>query len=258
VKEFPVSLDTLITFVRTIHPEGGALEALSDAVRVSGRVEEQADALIGHFVDQARRSGSSWSQIGESMGVSKQAAQQRFVARPGGMAPGQRMFERFAPRARNALVMARRLAAEDDSATETEPRHLVGGLLSEPDGIACLAVAALGVEVADVYRVLSLPPLPRRLADAASPADVQADLPGAAFGTEAKETIANALDVALHYRHNYIGTEHLILAAAAQGPAAGPLEAAGLELERLRAEVERQIETVRASARSGDNAQRET
>ena len=79
--EFPVSLDTLITFVRAIQPEGDPLEHLSDAVRVSGRVEDKADSLIGYFVDEARRSGASWSQIGESMGVSKQAVQKRFVAR---------------------------------------------------------------------------------------------------------------------------------------------------------------------------------
>ena len=30
-------------------------------------------------MDQARRSGASWSQIGAAMGVTKQAAQKRFV-----------------------------------------------------------------------------------------------------------------------------------------------------------------------------------
>ena len=39
-----------------------------------------ADHLIGHFVDQARRSGASWTDIGRSMGVTRQAAQKRFVA----------------------------------------------------------------------------------------------------------------------------------------------------------------------------------
>ena len=38
-----------------------------------------AARLVGHFVDQARRSGASWTEIGRSMGVTKQAAQQRSV-----------------------------------------------------------------------------------------------------------------------------------------------------------------------------------
>ncbi len=77
----PVSLDTLITYVKAQRLAGSPLDNLSDAVTVSAQLSDQADSLIGHFVDQARRSGASWSQIGASMGVSKQAAQQRFVPR---------------------------------------------------------------------------------------------------------------------------------------------------------------------------------
>ena len=76
---FPVPLDNLISYVKGLHPDGGPLENVSDAFTVSTQLDEQADALIGYFVDQARRSGLSWSQIGGAMGVSKQAAQKRFV-----------------------------------------------------------------------------------------------------------------------------------------------------------------------------------
>ncbi len=37
------------------------------------------DALIGHFVERARLAGHTWSQVGERLGVTKQAAHQRFV-----------------------------------------------------------------------------------------------------------------------------------------------------------------------------------
>lgn len=77
--EFPVPLDNLISYVKALHPAGGPLENVSDAFAVSTQMDEQSDALIGYFVDQARRSGLSWSQIGGAMGVSKQAAQKRFV-----------------------------------------------------------------------------------------------------------------------------------------------------------------------------------
>src|SRR5437016_4683723 len=99
--DFPVSLDSLISFVKTLQPDGGPLENLADAMTVSARLDEQSDALIGYFVDQARRSGASWSQIGTCMGVSKQAAQQRFVSR-GESAE----FSRFTQRSRNALAAA--------------------------------------------------------------------------------------------------------------------------------------------------------
>ena len=80
--EFPVPLDNLIAYVKTLHPEGGPLDNVTDAFTVSEQLDEQSDALLGYFVDQARRSGLSWSQIGAAMGVTKQAAQKRFVPTP--------------------------------------------------------------------------------------------------------------------------------------------------------------------------------
>ena len=242
MNEFPVSLDTLITFVRAIRPSGDALDALSDAMRVSGRIEDQSDALIGYFVDQARRAGASWSQIGESMGVSKQAAQQRHVSRSGELTTGGRLFERFAPRARNALVVSRQLAADDDQATETEPRHIVGALLSEPDSVAARAVHAIGISDETAFAALRLPPIVQLKADA-SPEQNRS----VAFGTDAKKLIARSLDIALHYVHNYIGTEHLLLSAATDGPAKAELEALGLSSEQLRPAIENLLDAAQAA-----------
>jgi hypothetical protein len=45
---------------------------------------------------QLRRSGASWTDIGRSMGVTKQAAQQRFVPRELPLDP-QQGFSRFTP-----------------------------------------------------------------------------------------------------------------------------------------------------------------
>src|SRR6478752_1017166 len=72
-----VRLDDLIDAIKKVHTD--ALDQLSDAVIAADHLGEVADHLIGHFVDQARRSGASWSEIGRSMGVTKQAAQKRFV-----------------------------------------------------------------------------------------------------------------------------------------------------------------------------------
>src|SRR6476659_4763319 len=79
-----VRLDDLIDAIKKVHTD--ALDQLSDAVIAADHLGEVADHLIGHFVDQARRSGASWSDIGASMGVSKQAAQKRFVPKDPGAA----------------------------------------------------------------------------------------------------------------------------------------------------------------------------
>ena len=79
-----VRLDDLITLVKSHHPDGDALERLGDAVAIGEHLGEVADHLIGHFVDQARRAGASWTEIGRHMGVTKQAAQKRFVPRAEG------------------------------------------------------------------------------------------------------------------------------------------------------------------------------
>lgn len=102
----PVSLDSLIAYVRSLHPDGDTLDHLCDAVVTGRELADQADALIGHFVDQARGSGASWSQIGVAMGVTKQAAQKRFTAREEPLLPEAKAFSHFTPRARMAVAAA--------------------------------------------------------------------------------------------------------------------------------------------------------
>ena len=75
-----VRLDDLINAITGVHHD--PLEQLTDAVLAAEHLGEVADHLIGHFVDQARRSGASWTDIGKCMGVTKQAAQKKFVPRP--------------------------------------------------------------------------------------------------------------------------------------------------------------------------------
>src|SRR5262249_9567128 len=116
-----------------------------------------ADHLIGHFVDQARRSGASWTEIGTAMGVSKQAAQKRFV--PKGEAttldPNQG-FGRFTPRARRSLVAAMAEAKAADNA-EIRREQLVLGLLKEPEGLAARAIEAQNVTLEAVRQAVMLP-----------------------------------------------------------------------------------------------------
>src|SRR5665811_782181 len=77
----PIRLDDLIEAIKKAH--SGTLGQLSDAVIAAEHLGDVADHLIGHFVDQARRSGASWTDIGRSMGVHTPAAQKRFVPKGG-------------------------------------------------------------------------------------------------------------------------------------------------------------------------------
>src|SRR3954470_10950909 len=149
-----VRLDDLIDSIKKVHTD--PLEQLTDAGLVADHLGEVADSLIGHFVDQARRQGRSWTEIGSSMGVTKQAAQKRFVARPGDAAGGtldpSAGFGRFTPRARNVVVTAQNAArARHDQRIGIS--HLVLGLLAEPEGLAAKAIVAQGAALDRVREV---------------------------------------------------------------------------------------------------------
>ncbi len=73
----PVRLDDLIEAIKKVHSD--ALEQLTDAVLAAEHLDEVADHLIGHFVDQARRSGASWTDIGRSMVVTSRQPRNVFV-----------------------------------------------------------------------------------------------------------------------------------------------------------------------------------
>jgi ATP-dependent Clp protease ATP-binding subunit ClpA len=124
------------------------LDQLADAVLAAERSGEVTDHLIGHFVDQARRSGASWTDIGKSMGVTKQAAPKRFVPRAETttLDPAQG-FGRFTPRARNAMVAAQN-AAHEAANSEIRPDHLLLGVLSDPAALAIVLLHRQHVDTA--------------------------------------------------------------------------------------------------------------
>ena len=229
MEQQPVRLDDLITYITS--QEGNALDHVSAAVRISDYLDELADHLIGHFVDQARRSGASWTEIGQSMGVSKQAAQKRFVPKGQVQFEGipvgtrDRFGERFTDRAKRAEVAARQLAIKHRN-EQVEPEHVVLAMLHEPEGMAVKAITALGVSTETVREALvaALPP-----AGELMPEDVR-------FGPRSKHVLKLAVQEALSLGHNYIGTEHPLLGVvreeAAQG--GGALTGLGLTEQRVR------------------------
>lgn len=216
----PVRLDDLIDAIKTAH--GDVLEQLSDAVLAGEHLGEVADHLIGHFVDQARRAGASWTDIGQSMGVSKQAVQKRFVAKGDEMMDEQG-FSRFTPRARNAVMAAGDIAREHGHAV-IAPAHLVLGLLTEPEALAAKMLADQGV-TDDSVRAAATAALPQPAEAGSAP-----ELPP--FSPEAKKALELTYREALRLGHNYIGTEHMLLALLEHEDGDGVLTRLGLGKSR--------------------------
>ncbi|KOX07185.1 MULTISPECIES: Clp protease N-terminal domain-containing protein [Micromonospora] len=236
----PVKLDDLIQAIKKAHPD--ALDQLTDAVIAADHLGEVADHLIGHFVDQARRSGASWTDIGRSMGVTKQAAQKRFVpkATDTPLDPNDG-FGRFTPRARN-VVMASQEEARDSGNTEIGPEHLVLGLLAEPDALAARAIAGRGITPEAVREAVAavLPPRAEQVPDL---------IPYDARGKKALELTFRE---ALRLGHNYIGTEHILLALLEQEDGAGVLTTLGLEKAAVEADLVATLAAVVKAAGAGD------
>ncbi|WP_399139641.1 Clp protease N-terminal domain-containing protein [Streptomyces sp. NBUA17] len=213
-----VRLDELITAIKKAH--GAPLEQLQDAVIAGEHLGEVADHLIGHFVDQARRSGASWTDIGRSMGVTRQAAQKRFVPKESADLDASQGFSRYTPRARNA-VMAAHNAAKTAGNAEGLPEHLVLGLITEREGLSAKAIADQGV-TPDAIREAATAALPP------ASAEVPELVP---YGPAAKKVLELTFREALRLGHHYIGTEHLLLALLEHEHGEGVLSGLGLDKE---------------------------
>ena len=232
----PVRLDELINAIKQVH--GDVLDQLSDAVLAAEHLGDVADHLIGHFVDQARRSGASWTDIGKSMGVTKQAAQKRFVLRAETttLDPNDG-FERFTPRARNAVVAAQN-AAHEAGNSEITPDHLLLGVLSDPEALVTKLRRAQRVDPESVRAAITLPP----------PADNLPQL--IPFSGAARKALELTFRQALRLGHNYIGTEHVLLALLELEDGSGSLHQAGVDKDRVEADLAAVLKSVAADKKN--------
>src|SRR5437773_8322751 len=140
-----IDLEDLVQTVDGLQPEGDDIDRLRAAVGFAERLGDLGDQLVGHFVDRARRAGASWREIGDGLGVSKQAAQKRFVATAGGEGGEEGFLSRFTPRAKEVLTVARDTARELGQA-QVRTEHLAAGLVADPEGLSAKAIAAQGVD----------------------------------------------------------------------------------------------------------------
>jgi Clp amino terminal domain, pathogenicity island component len=226
----PVRLDDLINAIKKAHDE--PLDQLTDAVIAADALGDIADHVIGHFVDQARRSGASWTEIGKCMGVTKQAAQKRFVPKaPSDSAAldPEAGFGRFTPRARNVVVVAQNKANQAGN-NEITPDHLLLGLFADPDGLAPKLLAGQGIDADKVNKAITLP---------ARVDDVPTLIP---FNAQAKKVLELTFRQALRLGHNYVGTEHILLALYEAEEDDGTLHQLGVDRDRFDGDLAKALE----------------
>ena len=136
----PSLFDQLVSRVVDTATSDDPLVRLDAALAVAAEAAGTGDRLLDHFVARARQADLSWTDIGARLGVSKQAARQRFADRtrplvlPAGAEPDSRL--------RVCLDRAGRVA-QADGAAEVGTHHLLAGLLAE--GVAAAILERLGV-----------------------------------------------------------------------------------------------------------------
>jgi ATP-dependent Clp protease ATP-binding subunit ClpA len=117
------------------------LALLDTAVAVAATAGEAVDGMVDHFVGAARAAGLSWTAIGERLGVSKQAARQRFSARLGEVNGDDGEGLPLVPRLVTCLNAADAAAKAEGTVAGTQ--HLLLGLLEV--GVAANTLDRLGV-----------------------------------------------------------------------------------------------------------------
>ncbi len=218
-----ISLADLIARLDEELSDSNDLARISEAQLRAKTLSDLGDQLVGHYVGEARHAGASWSEIGDAIGVSKQAAQQRHAAAP---------FERFTDLNRHSIVLAQEAArAHKHDFIGTE--HILLGLLGEPRGLAyelLMAKTESEQRIRDAFE------------EAMPPAGKKAPRGHIAFVPESQEAIEQALAASDDLGHDWVGTEHTLLGLIrTKSPAAQTLRNLGFTSDELHETVKTEI-----------------
>ena len=139
------------------------------------------------------------------------------------------MNDRFTQRVRKVLFLAREEAGRmqhDYIGTE----HLLLGIIREGEGIAAQVLRRLGIDFEQIQRAVEEIVAPQ------SGAITIGEIP---FTPRAKRVLELSIDEARLHNHNYVGTEHLLLALIKEGEgvAARVLADLGADHEKVKREV---------------------
>jgi hypothetical protein len=211
------SLEALIEDVE--REASGPLARLGTAVSTSDDLHAIGDDLVGRFVEDARRGGCSWAEIGGVLGVSKQAAQQRFPSAGAQVWPVG--FREDAQRALAAAGEHARRLGHPYLGTE----HVLLALAEQADSLAGRVLADLGVTPAKVERAID------GLAARGSPL-----ASGIGVSGRVKRALEHARREGRRLGHRCPGAEHLLLVLSTDddGAAARILVGLGVPPARLR------------------------
>jgi ATP-dependent Clp protease ATP-binding subunit ClpA len=172
------------------------------------------------------------------MGVSKQAAQKRFV--PKGESPDldpSQGFSRFTDRAKN-VVMAAQNEARAAGNGQIRPAHLVLGLVADPGGLGAALIVAQGVTL-EAVRAAAAETLP------AKTGELPELIP---FDAQSRKALELTFRAALRLGHNYIGTEHILLALLELEDGSGLLTDLGLDRATVETEAGAAVAAMAAAA----------
>jgi ATP-dependent Clp protease ATP-binding subunit ClpC len=138
------------------------------------------------------------------------------------------MFERFTDRARRVVVYAQQEAQMlNHNYIGTE--HILLGLIHEGEGVAAKALESMAISLEAV----------RRQVEEIIGQGQDAPIGHIPFTPRAKKVLELSLREALQLKHNYIGTEHILLGLLREGEgvAAQVLQKLGADLNRVRQQV---------------------
>jgi ClpX C4-type zinc finger protein/ClpA/ClpB-like protein len=213
------SLDALMALVRD-RAGDAELDRVQASIAVAEELSTRGDELIGRFVEEARGAGFSWTDIGARMGVSKQAARQRFAQPPAAQAL-VRAVPASGLKSRDRLVAcldAAGRAAAADGAAEIGTHHLLIGLFEE--GVAAAILEKLGARAEAAHAAaVELFPGAGRPAPTSAPTSAQSPAPAPApvplppappQSAEASDAIRMAESLARSGGREHAGTEHLL------------------------------------------------
>lgn len=215
----PPTLDDLIRLVQADSPSDSPLDQLATAATTINTLNATGDAALGHFVDKSRGAGHTWTEISNVLGVTKQAVHKRFTGTP--------TFERFTDRARNVL-QASRTEADRLGHTYIGTEHLLLAQFAEPESVA--------------VKILEKRKITRKAVEEAVVGKTPkgtGPISDAAYTPRLKHMLEAAVNEAINMGHNYIGTEHMLLAFYQEPNSIGTqvLTELGADEESIRADV---------------------
>lgn len=187
-----LELDDLVSRVRAA-VRSGVLAQLDTALMLGEMMSARADELTLHFVQLARGDGHSWTVIGQRLGVSKQAARERFGDRTDPLS----VVGELAPTLRLRACLDAAEAEAGGQPVRTD--HQLIGLFQ--DGVGAAILERLGLRTDDV-----------RVTAGGIETEVSSADTALAEGVEARRSVERAAELARQAGHNYLGTEHLLAA----------------------------------------------